>query len=338
MAFTKQGLQVNRGNTTAHTQGSGVSVEHSYLSSDTIAVITAPGYFPPNFVSPDSGSPNIAPQSLADSIKINDTLFIRGSNGAVLVLIESLDPVTLGSDLFGASGALEVDVPIAPTDNNGLVFNGTALQTEFADATHNGILSTAAQSIAGEKTLLGGIKTNSLKPGISGNFISFNTTPDFRFESPNVIFSSNSGDFANLTIVANVIPGSIQFSGGGVMTTYRDSQGTVTWGGPWGATTLNSVMRLQRLNDVVRITVNAVTPTVATVATIITISAPIPVGFAPSANRTGILRILNNGNGGVGTVTVNASGIVTIAADVDNSNFMNAGLAAFFDFSFDYNI
>lgn len=52
-----------------------------------------------------------------------------------------------------ASGCLTIGSPAAATDNNGATITGGTLNMEFADATHNGILSTTSQTISGSKTL-----------------------------------------------------------------------------------------------------------------------------------------------------------------------------------------
>jgi hypothetical protein len=58
----------------------------------------------------------------------------------------------------------------------------------------------------------------------------------------------------------------------------------------------------------------------------------------PTANRTGLIRILNNSAPDVGVITITTGGVITIQATVAGTNFANTGTAAFFDFSFDYNI
>src|SRR5690348_10414865 len=47
-----------------------------------------------------------------------------------------------------------VSAPVSPTDNKGLIVDTTSgvINLEFADSTHNGILSTTVQTIAGLKT------------------------------------------------------------------------------------------------------------------------------------------------------------------------------------------
>jgi hypothetical protein len=194
MPFTSQGLQINRGTSTANAQGASVSIEHSYLSTDTLATITTPGYFPPNFVIADSGSPNILPQTSADERKIIDTLFIRSSDDAALVIIQTLNPVTLSADLFGAAASISIGAPIAATDNNALVSSGVQLKAQFADATHNGVVSTVDQDFFGSKNFLSGVKTNALEQFTGNNLtIGSNTLTEIWFGGTTIAFDTLGG-------------------------------------------------------------------------------------------------------------------------------------------------
>ncbi len=62
--------------------------------------------------------------------------------------------------------------PTAATDNNGIIINNATSQInlEFADATHNGIVSTAAQSFTGTKTFLTAVNTPIIT-SVSGGVI-----------------------------------------------------------------------------------------------------------------------------------------------------------------------
>lgn len=85
MAFDKRNLQLARAQLTTFAQGAGItSAEHSYKSStDTLATIQAPGYFPDSIGEPES-------------IFVDDTLFIKGTDGAALVVITATTPMTFG--------------------------------------------------------------------------------------------------------------------------------------------------------------------------------------------------------------------------------------------------
>jgi hypothetical protein len=55
-----------------------------------------------------------------------------------------------------------VGTPIAATDNNGVTVSSNTLKCEYADATHNGIVSTSGQTFAGTKTFSDVVITNSI--------------------------------------------------------------------------------------------------------------------------------------------------------------------------------
>jgi hypothetical protein len=64
----------------------------------------------------------------------------------------------------GATSIHNVLAPIAATDDNGIIFNDglDTVRLEFADATHNGIVSHAAQTYGGTKSFADGVLTNTL--------------------------------------------------------------------------------------------------------------------------------------------------------------------------------
>jgi len=155
MAFNILGFQFNRGITSANAQGQGfTAIPHTYKSTtDTLAQIAAPGYFPPNFE-------NVP---VSDKVFVGDWLFIKDSVGATsFVNITGLNPVTLGADLFTA-GSLTVTAPIAPVDNNGIVISGTNVSLEFADLGRPGIVSTQPQVFDGVKTFVDAIRVNIIE-------------------------------------------------------------------------------------------------------------------------------------------------------------------------------
>lgn len=80
----------------------------------------------------------------------------------------------------GPPGSFVAIAPIAATDNNGIIITPTTIGLEYADATHNGIVSTAPQSFAGSKSFIDGINTNTIDavtatPLIIGSVAPFNT-------------------------------------------------------------------------------------------------------------------------------------------------------------------
>ena len=154
MAFNILGFQFNRGITTANAQGQGfTAIAHTYKSTtDTLAQIATPGYFPINF----DGS------AVSDKVFVRDWLFIKDSVGATsFVNITGLNPVTLGPDLFVA-GSFIVIAPIVAVDNNAIVISGNNVAMEIADATHSGIITNVAQTFGGSKTFLDILKATNI--------------------------------------------------------------------------------------------------------------------------------------------------------------------------------
>lgn len=151
MAFILQNFQFGRGILTAATQGQGyTTVAHSYKSSDTLATINADDYFPAYI------------DGEGDKIFIGDLLDICASDGTSRVRINSLSPFAYGADLYSASGSsLVVGAPEVGSSGDGANIDLTTLHMEYANATNPGILSTSAQTIAGDKTFSGTVIANS---------------------------------------------------------------------------------------------------------------------------------------------------------------------------------
>lgn len=79
-----------------------------------------------------------------------------GTNGYVVCdSTGKLGTTSGGTVIVGVSG------PIAAIDNKGLVLSGSNLELEFADQTHNGILSTTSQNIAGDKFFYNGVDVSN---------------------------------------------------------------------------------------------------------------------------------------------------------------------------------
>lgn len=183
MSFTSNTFQFSRGILTCAINGNGVgTVIHTYKSTDTNATINGVEYFPDNI---ESGN---------DKVFVGDLLLIVSSDTTTLVRIEELVPFTYGADLFGGSGApLVMGAPVAPTDGNGAKITGTTLQLAYATGVQPGILSTASQTIAGNKTF------NNLVTANGGvRFLGNTSTLDF-YETSEIVLtftngSENSGD------------------------------------------------------------------------------------------------------------------------------------------------
>jgi hypothetical protein len=80
----------------------------------------------------------------------------------------------------GQAGQYTATAPIAATDNNGIIVNngGGTLGLEFADTTHNGIVSTTGQSYAGVKFFTNGIQLNTVQSASDGVVLSFYETSE----------------------------------------------------------------------------------------------------------------------------------------------------------------
>lgn len=151
MAFLLQNFQFGRGVTSSYTQGQGyTSVTHSYKSDDAIATINGAGYFPAGF------------DGDGDKVFVGDLLDICASDGTWRVRIATLYPFTYGADLYSASGSsIVVGAAQAGSSGKGANISGTTLHMEYANATNPGMLSTASQTIAGDKTFTGTVTADS---------------------------------------------------------------------------------------------------------------------------------------------------------------------------------
>lgn len=324
MAFNQINLQVNRGVTTSPTKGSGVTfIDHTYESStDTLAAIITSGYFPPNFTIPPIAAPNVAPQPDDENIFVNDLLFITGSDNIGLFQITGLNPVTLGANLLTSSIiALAIGAPITATDNNGLVLATNILKAEFADATHNGIVSTAAQSFAGVKTFLNSIFCTAVDPVSPGTALYLGTvTP-----ATQIVLGTNA--------TQATVSGTLNFTAGnGTINNFATFSSAQTWSGPWGATMYTQTMRAYQINTVVTVYIQAVTPATATVSAVATGSAALPVGMRPATPKTYIAYIANNTTPVAGLINISTAGVVTIT-NIASGAFTGSGTAGFGDIS-----
>lgn len=335
MAYDKFGLQINRGTTTANGQGSGTSVIHTYINlNDTIATIETTGYFPDSFVDVNS-NPNIPPQTVGENIIVNDYLFIRGSDGARITVVTSLDPVVISASVL-MPNTLTVSDPIAATDNNGLTYAGGILQTEFADATHNGIVSTVNQNIAGEKffaeilTAQNGIDTTTLTA--SGNI----TCPTLTANT-----SINTGALSATVSVdtAALIAGTINVGASATsMAYFANNNFTATWSGPWGVTTYTSLVSAVRINDIVTICVKGIADAASSIISVITGNPGLPPEYIPSTFKNGTVVVTSNGVATLGSFTItNGSGIIIIGSDLIGDSFP-VGDTGFSDLTFSYNL
>lgn len=94
---------------------------------------------------------------------------------------------------------INVGNPIAPIDNNGMVSSSGTTKLEFADSTHNGILSATTQTIGGNKEFTGNVQVdqqltvNSASNQIVTNngTLNFSSTSGQIFTIPSLSTSSN---------------------------------------------------------------------------------------------------------------------------------------------------
>lgn len=83
-------------------------------------------------------------------------------------------PLYINGVLFQNGADITVQAPIVATDNNGLTINNAThvAKLEYADATHNGILSTTNQNISGTKVFLNNliVGPNTPSAGVTNIF------------------------------------------------------------------------------------------------------------------------------------------------------------------------
>lgn len=139
--FSAQNLQINRGSLTSNAQGKFVTTLHTYRD-DTATVASIQMAFPPY----------LGQGANQDEIAVGDHILVLGSDTTTFNKILDLNPFTLGVDLFSGAAGLSVAPPIVAVDANAARITGNILEMEVADATHAGIISSAAQTLGGAKS------------------------------------------------------------------------------------------------------------------------------------------------------------------------------------------
>lgn len=366
MPFTKQSLQSGRGINTAYTTGQGFTlVKHSYINlGDTFDTISAENYFPPNFISSDSSSLNVAPQPLADEFFINDLLFIRASDMFALVPILGVNPVVIGSNLLGSSGSLIVSYPIDAIDNNGAVISGGLFELEFADAAHNGILSTVIQTIAGSKTFIApceidgtvisnnsvALSTNVYLAHIGSDvFLNYDTSTYLGFNIPsntlsfyvdgNPIFAASDSviDIGLSGTPVNIDSPLTFTNGGGTINQLSYYETSAAWTGPF-AGTINTNLKATLINNQVMLSVGGIPTTSSGTTNTINLTGTLPVNFRPAQNRIVVIGVTNNSTLGVAIATILTTGQIIIGSNLAGGNFNAAGNVGVYDWSTNYNL
>jgi hypothetical protein len=329
MAYDALGLQINRGVTTANGQGEGTSVIHTYINlNDTIAVIEANGYFPDFFVE-DSLNPNIPEQTAGENIKVNDYLFIRGSDGARITVITDLEPVVISASIL-MPNTLSVSSPIAAIDNNGLSYSGGVLRNEFADATHNGIISTVNQNIGGEKFFADLLTAQNGIDVTAGAITTPTLTANTSINTLNLIATNAA---FNSLIATTVNVGASASN----LTFFSNDTFISNWVGPWGATVVPATLNLTKINNKVFLSISGITAIPATVVSPIMCAAVLPLIYIPINGKVGLVPVVNNSANQLGSISISGgTGVLTIYSDLGSTPFAAAGNAGFFDISFMY--
>lgn len=322
MAFNLQHFQFGRGTTSSYTQGQGFTIVlHTYTSDvDTMATINGANYFPASIDGDDA------------KIFINDLLFIRGTDGESLVLVETLAPFTYSANLLGASGSFIVAAPVNPTDNNALIFSGGSLKAEYASGSHPGIVSVNNQGFAGIKAFNDG--ANVFGQGLSTNKI--NSTGAF----PLIVGDDGFTTSIDVTPIINASSAGININSGTTITSYTEESGTFTWQVAF-ATPPTVNWYLQKNNNWVTLFIKGMTS--ASPAGAATGSADsgifIPAAYRPAATIDApVVLAVSNGTTAVGLVNVNAAGNVAIFATAAGGLFANAGNNQIHEISIRYNV
>ena len=364
--YNESGLQLNRGTFNSQVSGgSSKTVIHSYKNElDSLATISANGYFPDNF--------NVD----ITEVFIGDSLQVVGSDGLELFEITSLAPITLVANSGNFPGGITTTT-----------INATAITTQTLNATTS---ITTPSYLGGSMTLTGNITaggnitgtnvnaTNEVfapllrttpvtgqvtSANITATFIGTNTIDATTYLSTNGFIhaigniTSDTGNITattgnvvaggavsaptgNITTVnaATVGTGAI-YIGSGVTTpiTYFDEwSSTVTVTGPWAAG-INTFMRIQRINQMLYYYILGINAAPATIADAMYIAdGTIPAAFRPNILRdVGPVTTINNNVYQVSSVAVRSAGGVVISGGLQNSiPFTASGSAGFYDIQF----
>jgi hypothetical protein len=322
MAFNLQHFQFARGVDSSYAQGQGVTnIQHTYKSTtDSRATIAGAGYFPP-FIDGD-----------ADKVFINDSLFIVGSDGASLVVITSVDPIVLGTDLLVSGPTLSMVAPAAATDANGAIISGNTLQIELATAANPGSMSTTNQTFSGVKAFDDGI--NVFGQGVSADDI--NSTG----ASPLSIGTNGFTTSVDFGALVNVPAAGININTGTTITSYAEATGTFTWSVAF-AVPPTIAWHAKKQNGWIDLFVKGMPAPAAAGAAIGSSDSGvfIPVGYRPAATiEAPIVLCQSNGVITIGLASVTAGGNIVIYATADGGLFANAGLNQIHEICISYNV
>lgn len=202
--------------------------------------------------------------------------------------------------LTGPTGpTLSVTGPIAAIDNNGAIITNGQLQLEFADGTHNGIVSTTGQFFSGVKSFNDSIQILNMPLSVQPLY----NTPTF-FESAD----SLGGTLPPLLLTGDL-----------------------------GVTYVPVIWDIQKVGRYITISIgDSVDIPLAGAGIIGSPNGSVPPQFAPiNPLRRATLIVRNNGLRELGYVTINNLGALTFYTDPNGAGF--TGLAGTSDSTFIYN-
>jgi hypothetical protein len=308
MAFSLQHFQFNRGVTSSAAQGQGFTpVIHTYTSAtDTRATIGGANYFPP-FV---DGDP--------EEIFTVDLLLIVASDGVSLVKFNSLDPVTLGTDLLVSGPSLSVAAPTIAVDANALIISANTIRSEIATASFPGIMDTNNQAFSGIKNFQDG--ASAFGQGLLANHINS--------DGPDPLPLGDDGITTQVHVVAPL------FSDHGIIVgtnslehtlgDFRTNSNSFAWTGPFTADP-TGLLTVKRFNTMVVATIDSIPSRAQSTPSGISAAAAIPLGYRPTGQITGICKVLDNVTLQVGAFNVFNTGNITITSTVGGNTFGGTG-------------
>ena len=360
--YNESGLQLNRGTFNSQMSGNVTgTVMHSYKNMlDTIATISAPGYFPNNF--------NADPTE----IFVGDALQIVGSDGLEIFEITSLSPVTVVANSGNFPGGITTTTINATTSITSPIITATTSITSplylGGDMTLTGDI-TATNITATNQVLADLIRTTPVtgvivSPNITATDIGTNIliatnyiqslgymdalgnitsdTGNIAATTGNVTAGGSMTAAGNITSTGGFISGAVSSSsitvgGGSTPITFFDEwSATVALTGPFTFPT-NTFMKIQRINQDLYYYIRGVPGAAASVSDAIFIAdGTIPAAFRPAILReVGPFTTINNSVYQVSSVACRSLGGIIISGSLQNSTpFTGSGNCGFMDIQF----
>lgn len=187
----------------------------------------------------------------------------------------------------GPQGPAFTPTVIAPTvasDQNGIQVGSNQLNLEFADASHNGIASTVAQSFTGVKTFISGVAIDNMPAAMIPFYNTTGTNGDVTF------FNQNDSSIGTLT--------------------------PIPWNGGGGID--QSAWNAQKVGRIVTLGIGlSVVPLAGSAAPLITAAAgSIPPPYVPLHDGNTLpIFLTNNGVRIYGYIQIFANGSITLSLD-----------------------